>query len=211
MSARVSESFVLRTYPFREADLVVSFFTRDQGKLRGIAKRARRPKGGFGAGLERLAHVAISYYQRENRELVNLNSCELMNSPFALAANYEAGIALDYIAEISEQLLPPGEANERHFRLMLSVLEFLRAGGGIWAAVNYFCLWSVRLAGFLPELRVSELSRQIAEEMLVTPVSQLEPRTWQKEMGADLRRFLNRRMEEHIERKLLTVPILESL
>ncbi|HVT93911.1 MAG TPA: DNA repair protein RecO [Bryobacteraceae bacterium] len=207
----MSESFVLRTYPFREADLVVSFFTRDQGKLRGIAKRARRPKGGFGAGLERLAHVAISYYQRENRELVNLNSCELMNSPFALAANYEACIALDYIAEISEQLLPPGEANERHFRLTLSVLEFLRAGGSIWAAANYFGLWSVRLAGFLPELRVSEPSRQIAEEMLVTPISQLEARTWQKEMGADLRRFLNRRMEEHIERKLLTVSILESL
>jgi hypothetical protein len=58
---------------------------------------------------------------------------------------------------------------------------------------------------------VSEPSRQIAEEMLVTPISQLEARTWQKEMGADLRRFLNRRMEEHIERKLLTVSILESL
>src|SRR6185312_4442280 len=134
MPARVSESFVLRTYPFQEADLVVSFFTRDQGKLRGIARRARRPKGGFGAGLERLAHVAISYYQRENRDLVNLNSCELMNSHFALASMYETSVALDYLAEISEQLLPPGEVNERQFRLLLSVLDFVRAGGSIWAA-----------------------------------------------------------------------------
>ena len=211
MSARVSESFVLRTYPFQEADLVVSFFTRDQGKLRGIARRARRPKGGIGAGLERLAHVAISYYQRENRELVNLNSCELMNSQFALASMYETSVALDYLAEISEQLLPPGEVNERQFRLLLSVLDFVRAGGSIWAAVNYFGLWSVRLAGFLPALRVGEESREMAEEMLVTPIAQLGAREWKREIGADLRRFLARQIEDHVERRLLTVPILESL
>ena len=50
MPARVSETFVLRTYPFREADLIVSFFTRDQGKMRGVARRARRPKSPFGSG-----------------------------------------------------------------------------------------------------------------------------------------------------------------
>jgi DNA repair protein RecO (recombination protein O) len=42
MPARVSETFVLRTYPFREADLIVSFLTRDLGKLRGVARRADR-------------------------------------------------------------------------------------------------------------------------------------------------------------------------
>src|SRR6185312_15671173 len=67
--ARVSETIVLRTYPLKEADLVVSFLTRDQGKLRGVAKQARRPKGGFGAGLERLSHVRMAYFQRETREL----------------------------------------------------------------------------------------------------------------------------------------------
>ena len=97
MPARVSESLILRTYPFREADLVVSFLTRDQGKLRGVARRARRPKSGFGAGLERLSHVQVSYFQRENRELVSLDSCELIRSQFELQSDYAAGVALDYI------------------------------------------------------------------------------------------------------------------
>src|SRR5882762_6779343 len=70
MPARVSEAIVLRTYPLKEADLIVSFLTRDCGKLRGVAKRARRPKGGFGASLERLAHGKMFYFQRETRELV---------------------------------------------------------------------------------------------------------------------------------------------
>src|SRR5881392_1002520 len=80
MPAQVSETFVLRSYPFREADLIVSFFTRDQGKLRGVARRARRPKSAFGSGLERLSQVRMAYFQRENRELVNLDSCELIQS-----------------------------------------------------------------------------------------------------------------------------------
>src|SRR5438270_9105526 len=108
MPARVSESFILRTYPFREADLVVSFFTRDQGKLRGVARRARRPKSNFGSGLERLSHATVSYYQKENRELVSLNSCELVHSQFALASAYESSLAPDYLAETSEPRLAPG-------------------------------------------------------------------------------------------------------
>jgi DNA repair protein RecO (recombination protein O) len=207
----MSESFILQTYPFREADLVVSFFTRDQGKLRGVARRARRPKSNFGSGLERLSHSTVSYYQKENRELVSLNSCELLHSQFALASNYESSVALDYLAEITEQLLPPNETNERHFRLLLAVLEFLRADGSFLTAVTYFGLWSVRLAGFLPELRINADSRGIVDEMLLTPIQHLTPRVWTKETAIDVRRAVNRLIEEHCERKLRTPLALEAL
>ncbi len=211
MPARSSESFILQTYPFREADLIVSFFTRDQGKLRGVARRARRPKSNFGSALERLSHATVSYYQKENRELVSLNSCELVHSQFALASNYESSVALDYLAEVTEQLLPPNETNERHFRLLAAVLDYLRQGGNPFTAVTYFALWSVRLAGFLPDLRVSPDSRAIAEEMLTTPVHALAPRTWTKDTASDLRRLMTRLIEEHAERRLRTPAILESL
>jgi DNA repair protein RecO (recombination protein O) len=255
MPARVSEAIVLQTYPFKESDLVVSFLTREQGKLRGIAKRARRPKSSFGSGLERLSQVKMSYFQRETRELVNLDSCELIRSQFALLADYGAAVALDYLAEISEQLLPPGEPNERYFRLLLTVLDHLRSGaaGSVWRAVTYFSLWAARLAGILPELHVclecgnwldnpearepayfsryraglycahcrrsaelgktwelSVTSRDIAEEMLRTPVGQLTYNGWQRETAADLRHFLVRQIEHHIERRLITAPALEA-
>jgi len=211
MPARMSESFILQTYPFREADLVVSFFTRDQGKLRGVARRARRPKSNFGSGLERLSRATVSYYQKENRELVSLNSCDLVQSQFNLASNIESSVALDYLAEVTEQLLPPNEVNERHFRLLIAVLDYLHAGGSLWAAISYFALWAVRLGGFLPELRVNADSREMVEEMLVTPIQQLAERKWSKEVTTDLRRALNRLIEDHVERKLRTTPILEAL
>jgi DNA repair protein RecO (recombination protein O) len=208
-----SEALILRTYPLKEADLIVSFLSRDQGKLRGVAKRARRPKSPFGSGLERLSQVKLYYFQRETRELVSLDSCELISSQFHLASDFAAGVALDFLAEVSEQLLPPAEPNERFFRLLLAVLGYLRerGGEGVWQAVTYFSLWAVRLAGVLPELAVEEESQIIAAEMLKTPVAQLAARSWSQATAADLRRFLVGRIEEHIERRLVTAPVLEGL
>jgi DNA repair protein RecO (recombination protein O) len=221
MAARVSETFVLRTYPFKEGDLIVSFFTRDQGKLRGVARRARRPKSPFGAGLERLSHVRMSYYQRENAELANLTSCEMIQSQFDLGSDYARGLALDFMTETAEHLLPAQEPNEKFFRLMMASLAHLRGGqrtaegvvrdGNVWETVIYFALWSVRLMGIFPEMRLKSESVEIAEEMLQKPLSGLTPREWSKGTAADLRRALVRTMEQHVERKFFTVPLLEAL
>lgn len=213
MPARVSEAFVLRSYPYQEADLIVSLFTRDLGKLRGVAKRARRLKSNFGSGLERLSQVRVSYYQKETLELVRLDNCELIQSQFGLVGSYAASVALDYIAEVSDQLLPPSEPNERFYRLLAAVLAELRAApdSSVWRVVLYFSFWSVRLSGFLPDLRVSFTSRELADEMISTAVNQLSTREWSKETAADLRRFLVRQIEQQTERRLATAPMLEAL
>ncbi len=219
MPARVSETYVLRTYPFREADLIVSFFTRDQGKLRGVARRARKPKSSFGSGLERLSLVNLSYSQKETRELVNLNSCDLIQSQFELVKDFETSVALDYIAEVSDHLLPAQEPNERFFRLIAAVLNHMhqRAPGALWSAVAYFSIWVTRLSGFLPDLathpdrHLSSLSRELAAEMLRTHIADLPARAWNRDTALDLRRFLIRQMEEHVERRFNTPALLEAL
>jgi len=213
MPVRVSEAFVLLTYPLKESDSIVSFLARDAGKLRGIARRARRPKSGFGASLERLSQVKLSYFQRENRELVSIDGCDLVQSQFGLASDYWAGIALDYMAEVSEQLLPPAEPNERYFRLVESVLKHMRSGepGAVWRAVTYFTFWAVRLAGILPEFRgVSEESITLAETMLRTPIAECAPGQYEQRDAQDLRKFLIRQIEEMIDRKLKTAPLLSA-
>lgn len=213
MPARVSEAFVLRTYPFQEGDLVVSFFTRDQGKVRGVAKRARRPKSPYGSALERLSQARLAYYQRENVELVRIESAELMESQFRLSSSYEAGVALDYIAEVTEHLLPPGEANERFFRLLGAVLADLRQArpddlpAAVWRAVTYFTYWAVRLSGIMPRMAANP----VIDAISVTPVGAMELAGWTKQSAAPLRRRLYREIEDHIERKLVTVPLLEAL
>jgi DNA repair protein RecO (recombination protein O) len=212
MPSRVSEAIVIQTYPFGESDLIVSFLARDLGKLRGVAKRARKPKSSFGAGLERLSQVKMQYVQRENRELVSLYSCDLMQSQFALMQDYAAGVALDFFAEVTEQLLPENEASERFFRLLLTVLEHMRTGnpGAVWRAVTYFTVWAVRLAGLLPELHVTGESLALADEIQRLPVAEVAPGEWPRETARDLRFQLTRQIENQIERRLKTVRILET-
>ncbi|MCL4795768.1 MAG: DNA repair protein RecO [Bryobacteraceae bacterium] len=213
MPARVSEAFILRTYPFQEGDLIVGFFTRDQGRLRGVAKRARRPKSPFGSALERLSEVRIGYYQKETLELVRVESAELVQSQFGLADCYEAGVALDYIAEVSDHLLPPAEPNERFYRLLVAVLADLRASreAALWRAVTYFTYWAVRLSGFLPTLRVSEDSLALAGAMAKAPIAEFGGFPWTRDTAADLRRQLTRELEQHLERRLATLPLMEAL
>jgi DNA repair protein RecO (recombination protein O) len=197
----------------------VSFFTRDQGKLRGVARRARKPKSNFGSGLERLSLVNLSYSLKENRELANLNSCDLLQSQFNLLSDFEASVALDYIAEVSDHLLPPHEPNERFFRLLTAILDYMheRAPGAVWTAITYFSLWATRLSGFLPDLanhpdrHLSAGSRELAAAMLKAHISALPAQPWNKDTALDLRRFLIRQMEEHVERRFHTPALLEAL
>lgn len=176
MPSRESDAFVLRTYPFREADLIVSFFTRERGKLRGIARGVRRPKNKFGVALERLTRSRLYYLQKENRDLVTLQRAELAGPANLWKAKYSTSIALDLIAEASDRLLAENQPQDPYFRLLQLIVEEFRRGiaeGDLgepippWAhrGLVYFLLWSARLGGWLPPLdRCSESNEQFTPE-----------------------------------------------
>jgi len=151
MALKQSEAIVLRSYPLREADLLVTFFTRAEGKVSGVARAAKKSKRRFGGALEPLTYVRLYWDDREGKELAHLDSCDVLESPMADEVDYPRAVALGYVAEVLDAVLPDREANDAVFRLALSVLAQLR-GGAIWMPLTYFDLWIVRLAGLLPEL-----------------------------------------------------------
>jgi len=151
MSLKQSEAIVLRTYPLREADLLVTLFTRAEGKLKGVARAAMKSRRRFGGALEPLTLVRAHYDDREGRELCRLDSCDILWSPLSAELDYARIVALEHVAEMLDELLPDREANDAIFRLAVAVLHQLRAGE-IWTPLTYFQLWLVRLVGFLPEL-----------------------------------------------------------
>jgi DNA repair protein RecO (recombination protein O) len=151
MALRESEAIVLRTYPMREADLLVTLFTRAEGKVRGVARSAKKSKRRFGGALEPLTYVRAFYDVKEGQDLARLDACEVLESPLASEVSYARAVALGHIAEVLDELLPDREANDAIFRLTLSVLHVL-TGSEVWMPVTYFELWMTRLVGFLPEL-----------------------------------------------------------
>jgi len=151
MPLKESEAVVLRTYPLRESDLLVTLFTRLEGKVRGVARAAKKSKRRFGGALEPLTVVKAYYEDRERQDLTRLDSCEVLESPLAAEVSYPRAVALGHVAELLDELLPDREANDAIFRLTISVLGSLR-GPNVWLPITYFELWMTRLVGFLPEL-----------------------------------------------------------
>lgn len=145
------ESVVLKSWPLHEADLVVSLFTRDQGKIKGIAKSGAKSRRRFGGALEPMTHVLASYVEKPRQELVRLDACEIVTSPLADALDYGRIAALAFYTEVLEETLPDHDPNDAVFRLLLAVLEYTRQGR-FWMPVTYFAIWIPRLLGWLPEL-----------------------------------------------------------
>ena len=151
MIAHQAEALILRTWPVHEADQIVSLFTRDQGKLKGIAKSAAKSRRRFGGALEPMTYVLVSYVEKPRQELVRLDSCEILTSPLSEPVDYARATALAFFAEILEETLPDHDPQDPVFRLALAVLEHTRTGH-IWLPVTYFGLWMLRLMGWMPDI-----------------------------------------------------------
>jgi DNA repair protein RecO (recombination protein O) len=151
MALKESEAIVLRTYPLRESDLLVTLFTRLEGKVKGVARAAKKSKRRFGGALEPTTYVRALYEDRERQELARLDLCEVIESPMTGEVTYLRAVALEHVAELLDQLMPEREASDAVFRLSLAVIGELR-GSASWMPLTYFELWMTRLMGFLPEL-----------------------------------------------------------
>ena len=78
MPVRESEAIILRTYPLGEGDRLVSFLSRNEGRMRGVAAGARKPKSRVGASLEPLSYVRMWFYEKERRQLRRISQFELL-------------------------------------------------------------------------------------------------------------------------------------
>jgi DNA repair protein RecO (recombination protein O) len=165
MPLKESEAIVLRTFPLGEGDRLVSFLDRQSGKLRGVARGAKLPKSRFGSTLELLSYIRIWYFERETRELVRINQCELIESFLDLQRDYQAGVYLALMSEITEAVLGDREAADPQFRLLLLSARAIRTNGPTPAILAYFCLWTVRLGGWLGSLdQCARCGRALGQE-----------------------------------------------
>jgi DNA repair protein RecO (recombination protein O) len=153
------EAIVLRTWPFHEADLLVSLFTRERGKVKGVARHAMKSRRRFGGALEPATQVMAHYTERPREDLVRMDSFEIVWSPLTAPVDRLRAAGLELVVEVLEEALPELAVEDNVFRLAVAVLrgmEGREATGGradaVWLAATYFCVWMARLMGWWPEL-----------------------------------------------------------
>jgi DNA repair protein RecO (recombination protein O) len=151
MSVLTSEAVVLRTWPVHESDLIVSFFTRDYGRMKGVAKAALKSRKRFGGALEPMTLARAWFAERPRQELVRLDQLEIVRSPLADPVDAVRMTALSFYAELLDEVLPEHDPQETVFRLLVSVLEQTTVEQS-WMPLTYFSLWMTRLVGLLPDI-----------------------------------------------------------
>src|SRR6202142_627525 len=151
MSVLTSEAVVLRTWPVHEADLIVSFFTRDYGRVRGVAKAALKSRKRFGGALEPMTQARAWFAERPRQELVRLDQLGIICSPLSTPVDHTRMAVLSFFAEVLDEALPEKDPQETVFRLLVSVLEQTTREQP-WMPLTYFSLWMTRLMGLLPDV-----------------------------------------------------------
>jgi DNA repair protein RecO (recombination protein O) len=156
MPVLTSEAVVLRTWPVHESDLIVSFFTRDYGRMRGVAKAALKSRKRFGGAVEPMTLARAWFVERPRQELVRLDQLEILRSPLSAPVDHARMAVLSFFAEVIDEALPERDPQETVFRLLVSVLEHTNAVQSEtvqpWMPLTYFSIWMTRLMGLLPDI-----------------------------------------------------------
>jgi DNA repair protein RecO (recombination protein O) len=247
------EAIVLRTWPFHEADLLVSLFTRDQGKVKGVARHALKSRRRFGGALEPATQVRAHYTERPREELVRLDQFEILWSPLSARVDYLRTAGLQLVVEVLEEAMPELAADDNIYRLARTSLLAMQPAADpaashaqVWLPVTYFCLWMNRLMGWMPELGHCAVcgldlrgetvwwspagdgvtcqddcrpqSRGLSAESVAesyriarTPLADLAAEGWPAARAADLRAFAIGLLERHLERRMRSALVLNSI
>ena len=151
MSLIETEGVILKSYSLAEADKIIVILTQTQGLIRGVAKGAKRLKSRFGGSLEPFTIVDLTYFQKEERELVSIRQIELKKSFFDIAGDPNFLQRFSYLTDILNAFAPPHEPNERLYRMTKICLETAAEHPqSLDSIALYFEIWLLRLAGFLP-------------------------------------------------------------
>ena len=206
-----AEALVLRTYKLGEADRIVVFLTRDRGKKRGVAPNARKSRKRFGAALEPLTEVRVSYFEKERRDLVGLNYAEPVRSPLSAVSPEALGYS-HYFAELIDEWAAEADVDERLYRLGTSALEALLSGAPVEALARYFECWLLRLQGVYPP----DLTLSSGAATFLDGVRKIGPRDVES-LGASSRvlreiELIHRKLiAMHLEREPRSVRVLNEL
>lgn len=151
MSILKTEAILLKSWNFRETSKLLSFYTRDSGKIKMIAKGARGPKSPLKGRLEPLCHVQIVYYYKPTRELQLLTQAETINPHLRMFGHFEKTTLGLAAAELLDKSVADQDALPPLFDLLRDVLDVIdRSAGFTEGAVWFFESRFIDLMGYKP-------------------------------------------------------------
>lgn len=118
-----TESVVLKTQRYGEADLIVTYLTMNKGIIKAFVKSPLKTKSRFGSSMEPLTHAKISLWGKE-QSMPKITQSDIINSFYQLRENLHDFVNVSKLVEILLSLTPEGIPNRRLFSFLLNVMNF---------------------------------------------------------------------------------------
>jgi DNA repair protein RecO (recombination protein O) len=147
-----TSGFVLRTLSYSESDLIVTFYSHEFGKLKGIAKGAKRSKKRFANVFEPFSLTNIIFTRKSRDTLAFIESCDIIDHYNAIRQDMEKTLIASYFIDLTDHFSPEGKKNEKIFQLLQDFLTMLGKEKASDAVVRFFEIRLLKLAGFEPAL-----------------------------------------------------------
>ena len=146
-----TEAILLRKFPFRDSDYILSLFTRDLGKISGIARNAKNSMKRFGARLEPFVHFRVSF-KETGREFKSIQDTETIEVFSAFIEDIELFSLGNLLLEITDALTPRESPNEEMFELLINALSKMNSKESPLPIVLHFQLQALSISGYEPNL-----------------------------------------------------------
>lgn len=150
MKQQTDEAIVLGVMDYRETDRIVQLFTREHGRMSGLARGARKSVKRFKGAFELFAHLTVDFLPAEN--LAAIGSAEPITIypgiRTALSSIAHASYAIELVAVITPERLP----NRRVFRLLAAYLQHLDALPADPSERHFFEINLLNILGYRPPL-----------------------------------------------------------
>jgi DNA repair protein RecO (recombination protein O) len=148
------EAVNIRSINAGEADKIVTLFSKGHGKIRAVAKGAKRPTSKFGGRLEIFTY---NHFQLATaRSLDIISQCETIESFYKLREDKEKLNAGFYIVKLIDIITEDRQRNDEVFDLLLEALYALQAPVDTNVLLRAFEVKLSKIEGFLPSDQMLE-------------------------------------------------------
>src|SRR5277367_1170514 len=150
MDTERAEGIVLRRQSVTESSLLVTWYTREFGKLKTLAKGARRPKGPFQGKIDLFYCDEIVFLPSRRSDLHLLHDCFLEEPHQRLRESVESLAAASYVCELVEMATEHEDPNIRIYSLLMAILDALERQNNAVLLI-WFEIQLLSAAGWAPK------------------------------------------------------------
>lgn len=147
MPLQKTHAVVIGRMALGESDRLVTFYTREFGKVRGVAKAARRPRSRFGSGLELFTQGQLLFFETDRSDLARVDSFDILHPFQPVREDLERLTFGSWVVECLGRLTADRDPNPGLYGLLIRVLRALEGGARPQRAAFCFGIRGVDLLG----------------------------------------------------------------